>query len=430
MNGRSAGLVSLRSEKNPWLLIGVLCVAAGISNVDIFGISYVAPFIETALRLDDTQIGLLLSGFWLTFALSNYLTGAVTDRHRNHKTILVIMLVLFALGSVLPALTSAFATLLAARLLMGVFDAAVYQLPQSIVVLETPAQRHGLNMGVVQNLGGALLGVVVAPLLLVRLAEAFSWRSAFLVVAIPGLVCAALVARYVPSPRDRAESRIDIAPVRREGARLGQVLRIRNVWLSLVISCFIVAYMTIGFGFLPLYLMKIARFPASRMSIVMSVMGLAGAALGVVLPATSDRIGRKPVMIVSSILGLGTPLAALFYSGSLSALGAFVFIGNALIGAAPLTYATIPCESAPTEAASTVIGSILAISAVMGGMIGPAIAGWTADRWGLAAPLYLTIACSGAVGVLCAALSESAPRKRRIARVASRPRTGLRGQSQ
>lgn len=419
-----------RSKKNPWLLVGVLCVAAGISNVDIFGISYVAPFIETALKLDDTQIGLLLSGFWLTFAISNYCTGAVADRHRNHKSILLLMLILFALGSVLPALTSMFATLLAARLLMGIFDAAVYQLPQSIVVLETPAERHGLNMGVVQNLGGAFLGVVVAPLLLVRLAETFSWRSAFLVVALPGLACAALVARYVPSHRDRGDARNGTALARREGASLGQVLRIRNVWLSSVISCFIVAYMTIGFGFLPLYLMKVAHFAASRMSVVMSIMGLAGAALGVALPAASDRIGRKPVMLISSILGLGTPLAALYYSGPLSALGAFVFVGNALIGAAPLTYATIPCESAPPEAASTVIGFILAISAVIGGMMGPAIAGWSAGRWRLTAPLYLMIGCCAVVGVLCAALSESAPRKRRSDRETSRPGARVRGEAQ
>jgi MFS family permease len=395
------------------MLIAVLCLAAGVSNIDIFGISYVTPFIEKSLRFDNTQIGLLLSGFWLTFAISNYLTGVVADRHRNHKAILIVMLLLFACFSVLPALTSMFSTLLAARLLMGVFDAGVYQLPQSIVVLETPAERHGLNMGIVQNLGGAFLGVVVAPLLLVRLAQAFSWRTAFLVVALPGLVCAALVARVVPSRRARPASPL---PAVRESRRseafgLAQVLRIRNVWLSMLISCFIVGYMTIGIGFLPLYLMRIDRFPAARMSVVMSIMGLAGAVLGVALPAASDRIGRKPVMIVSSVLGMGMPLAALYDTGSLAALAACIFIGSALIGAAALTYATIPCESAPAEATSTVIGVILAVSAVVGGVAGPSVAGWSADRWGLAAPLVLALACCAVSAVLCTALKESAPRK-------------------
>jgi ACS family hexuronate transporter-like MFS transporter len=304
----------LGTTKRQWLLVGVLCVAAGISNVDIFGISYVAPFIASGLNLDNTQIGMLLSGFWLTFAISSYFTGAAADRHRNHKSILLVMLLLFAFGSMLPALTSMFATLLATRLLMGIIDAAVYQLPQSIVVLETPVERHGLNMGIVQNLGGAFLGVVIAPLLLVRLAAAFGWRSAFLVVALPGLLCAALVARYVPARGTAEESRQGDGHSRRGGRRLAEVLRIRNVWLSAMISCFIVGYMTIIFGFMPLYLMKVRHLDATRMSVVMSIAGLSGAVLGVMLPAASDRLGRKPVMLVSSVLGMGTPLAALYYT--------------------------------------------------------------------------------------------------------------------
>lgn len=401
----------MRPERSQWLLVGVLCVAAGISNVDIFGISYVTPFIQTALKLDNIQIGLLLSFFWLPFAISSYVTGAVADRWRNHKAILLVALVLFALGSILPALTSMFATLLAARLLMGALDATVYQLPQSIVVLETPVDRHGLNMGIVQNAGGSLLGVVVAPLLLVRFAAVYGWRSAFLVVAVPGLICAVLVSRFVPAAYASDASRHGGGPGRERSRRFAEVLRVRNVWLSAVISCFIVGYMTITFGFIPLYLVRIAHWQPTSMSIVMSVAGLSSAVLGVVLPAASDRIGRKPIMLVSSVLGVGTPLVILYYTGPLPAVCVFVFIGTAMMGAAPLTYATIPCESAAAEFTSSVIGFILALSAVVGGVIGPAIAGWSADRWGLAAPLYLTIVCCGVVGVLCAGLIESAPRR-------------------
>ena len=410
-------------QKNPWLLLAVLCVAAGVSNIDIFGISYVAPFIETGLKLNNAQIGLLLSGFWLTFAVSNYVCGEVADRHQNHKEFLVAVLLLFAFGSVLPAMTSMFTTLLAARLLMGLFDAGVYQLPQSIVVLDTPPERHGLNMGIVQNLGGALLGVVVAPLLLVHLATVYSWRAAFLVVALPGLVCAALVAHYVPSHRPRTGARHDHSLDSEGLARFSSALRIRNVWLSTVISCFMIGYMTISFGFLPLYLIKIAHFPAVRMGIVMSTMGLSGALLGVALPAASDRMGRKPIMILSCLLGVGTPLAAMYYSGPLAGLSAFVFVGSTMVGAAPLTYATIPCESAPPESTSSIIGFILALSALVGGVVGPAAGGWIADRWGLAAPLYLAIGCCLVNAVLCTALKESAPRIKKTGEAANSPVT-------
>jgi len=401
------------ATRNPWILVASLCLAAGLSNIDQFGISYVAPFIQRSLHFDDTQIGVLLASFWLTFSISNYVTGVVADRTRSHKRMLVLLLLLFASGSVAPALTSVFATLLAARLVMGVFDASVYLLPQSIVMLETPVERHGLNMGIVQNLGGAFFGMVIAPLLLVWLAGTFGWRAAFLVVAFPGIACAMLVARHAPPRPSREAVRRERALDPASGANLGQLLRIRNVWLSAVISCFIIGYLTMGLGFLPLYLVNAAHFAASRMSLVVSVMGLAGAVLGIVLPAASDRVGRKPVMLLSSVLGLGMPLAVLYYTGPLPVLCALVFVGSALFGAAPLTFAAIPCESAPAAATSTVIGIILAIGALVGGVAGPAAAGWCADRWGLAAPLYLTIGCCVGVSLASTALVESAPRRRR-----------------
>lgn len=402
-------------ERNKWLLIAVLCVSLGISSVDVFGISYVVPFIESSLKLDNAQIGLVLSGFWLTFAISSYVAGVLADRYRSHKRLLLIMLVLFALGSVLPALTSMFATLLAARLLMGIFDGGVYQLPQSLVILETPTEWHGLNMGIVQSFGAALLGVVLAPLVLVRLAEAYGWQSAFLVVALPGLVCAALVARFVPSRRVRAPSREGGVLDNPQSPSRAQVLRIHNVWLTAVISCFVVGYMAIVFGFLPLYLVKTGHYDASSMSIIMSILGFAIATLGVTLPGASDHIGRKPVMIAATALGVTTPLAALYFSGPMAELGALVFVGTAILGASPLAFATIACESAPAGSVSTVIGFIIALSFVVGGVIGPAVAGWCADRWGLAAPLYLATACAAIASILSVALIESAPRRRKVA---------------
>ena len=92
------------------------------------------------------------------------------------------------------------------------------------------------------------------------------------------------------------------------------------MWLCAAGSCLTVAYVTIGSGFLPLFYVKVRQFSPQQMSTLMSVLGISSLALGVVLPAISDRIGRKPLAIVASIADMVCPLAAIYYSGPAAVL--------------------------------------------------------------------------------------------------------------
>jgi predicted MFS family arabinose efflux permease len=399
----------MRPEKSEMRIVAILCLTVGVVNFEMLGISNLIPFIEPDLHLNNKQIGMLLSGFWLTFAISSYLAGARTDAHGKYKALLLVMLLLFSGASILSGFAQSFTLLLVTRLLMGLLDGPIYLIPQSIVVLESPAEHSGLNMGIVQNLGTGILGAFVAPLLLVNLASNYSWRVGFFVVALPGLICAALVSRYVREPIARIHVRG--AARSNDVSGLRDILRFRNVWLCTVISSLALCYITVTFGFLPLFFIKIRHFTPGQMSVLMSLLGVSGLVLGIALPAFSDRIGRKPIIFGASLLSAVSPLAAMYYSGPVAILGLFVFVGWALAGAAALTFATIPCESVPARSMSTAIGLILAVSTLLGGVVGPAVAGWSADKWGVSAPLFLTIGCCVVVAVTSLAMQETAPAK-------------------
>src|SRR6202034_793256 len=105
-----------------------------------------------------------------------------------------------------------------------------------------------------------------------------------------------------------------------DGGGLRAVLRVRNIWLCTVSSCFFVAYVTITVVFLPLFLIKIRHFAPQQMGMLMSVLGISGLVLGVVVPAVSDHVGRKPMMIAGGLLAMLCPLATMYYSGPLAIL--------------------------------------------------------------------------------------------------------------
>ena len=390
-------------------IVAVLSLSWGLALFDVIGIDFLMPFIAPNLKLSNTQIGLLFSLYWLPFGLSSYLTGELTDRVGKPRTLLLAAMLLFSLGSVLPALASSFTWLLISRLLMGLLTGPILPLAQTIVAIECPAERRGVDMGIVQNVGTSVLGLC-EPILLVALAERWNWRVGFVAVALPGLVCAALLAlslRRAPEPQ-----RVVDADSRRRGRPgLLEVLRYRNVWLCVIAATLFTAFVLVGRGYLPLVYVQLRHMSPQRMSILMTVLSISGLALGILFPALADRIGRKPATVISSLLGAVFALAGLYYSGPDVVLGLLMFIGWAPAGASILFLATVPSESVPVNSISTAIGLTFAIGTLVGGFLGPALAGWSADHWGLQSSLLLQAGCAIAMAVIALGLRETKPTK-------------------
>jgi MFS family permease len=350
------------------------------------------------------------------------MTGALTDKLGRRKQLLVAALLLFSVASVLSGLAGNFAALLAARLLMGLLEGPILPLAQSIVALESADTRRGLNIGIVSSVGSALLGSFAAPLLLVRLAEQFGWRSGFFAVVVPGLICAALAARFLREPAPSEPLSPDSAPHESQGTlTLTTVLRSRNIWLCAFCACLFLAFTTIGVGFLPLLYLNVRHLSPDQMSQLMSVLGISSLILGIGLPALSDRIGRKPVAVIGTLLGTLCPLAAMYKGGTLPILALMMFLGWAPGGTYSLFLSTIPSESVPPRAMSTAMGFILAASTLVGGFAGPTLAGWAADRWGLNAPMLMLVACSTAMAAASLALRETAPTRKSQASLLTAP---------
>jgi MFS family permease len=394
--------------------VAVLSLSWGLVLFDVISIDFLMPFIAPNLKLSNTQIGLLFSLYWLPFGLSSYATGELTDRVGKPRTLLLVAMLLFSIGSVLPALATSFTTLLITRLLMGLLEGPILPLAQTIVAVECPAERRGVDMGIVQNVGTSVLGLF-EPILLVAVAVRWGWRVGFFAVALPGLICAVLIGlslRRAPEPKNVVDSAsAGSSPRRRQGIR--EVLRYRNVWLCVVAASLFTAFVLIGRGYLPLVYVQLRHMSPQRMGLLLTVLSISGLALGVIFPALADRIGRKPAAVISSLLGVVFPLAGLYYAGPDTVLALLMFIGWAPAGASILFLATIPSETVPVHSVSTAIGLTFAIGTLVGGFLGPALAGWSADRWGLQSSLLLEAGCAIAMALISLGLRETKPTEQR-----------------
>jgi predicted MFS family arabinose efflux permease len=266
-------------------------------------------------------------------------------------------------------------------------------------------------MGVMQNFGSNILGSFLAPLLLVFIADHWGWRASFFLAGVPGLVMAVLIARYVREPQRRPRPAAAAAMAAGAGAELSHfaMLRYRNMILCVLMSIVMVAWMVLGWAFLPLFYDKVRHISREGGSVLMSLLGLSAAFFSFIVPRLSDRYGRRPVVVGFNLLGLLVPLAALYSDSSLYLLGALIFLGWSASGTFPLFMGTIPSETIPARYVATSLGLTVGIGEILGGVSGPAVAGWAADRYSLAAPMFIQAGCAVAGALLALALKETAP---------------------
>lgn len=388
------------------LLVGLLSLNFGVLFFDRNALNFLMPFVQPDLGLNNTQVGMLASALSLTWAISGFLIGRLSDRTGRRKSIIVVATLAFSLCSFVSGIASSFLMLFGARLLMGFAEGGVLPISQSLTAFEVSPDRRGLAMGVMQNLGSNLLGSTAAPLLLVAIATAAGWRSAFFVAALPGLILAAAIWLFVrePSPLIAGEAegheRLSIAAAFAE----------RNILLCAGISVLLVSYLVICWAFMPLFLTQVRGFDPSVMGWLMATLGISAGVGSFVVPGISDVVGRKPVMVIVPLIGVILPLGAMFMAGSPWLLAVIFFFGWALNGVFPMFMATIPSETVDPRHTATVLGLVMGTGEVLGGVFGPALAGVAADHFGLRAVLWIMLGLCIAAGVLALGLRETAPR--------------------
>jgi len=387
-------------------MVATLGVAIGLMSVDQGSPSYLMPFVKPALQLDNAQIGVSVSAYWVMFAIGSSLAGVASEA-LGRKRLLVLLLASFALCSVLPSLARNFTQFAATRAVMGLQAGALFALSQSIIAQGSSPTTMGRNMGLVTGFAGNIFGMLLGPVVLVQVAVALGWRAGFLTVMAPMVLCALFAWAVLREPES-----LPTHGTSSSSSLFTEIAGIRNVWLCGLLCSLFVAYVSLGLAFLPLYLMEARELSSAQMSLVISLLGLSAIVYSVVLPLVADRIGRKPTLVAASLLSVGAPLAALYLESSLLVLGMVLFFGWGIAGTGSFWTGTIPSESVPTRLVAKALGAIIAFGVLVGGLAGPSLAGLAADRRGMGAPLQLLMGCAVLSAVLSLALRETAPGRR------------------
>ena len=393
------------NRENTTLLI--MGLTFGFVFVDRLSINFLMPFITDELKINNTQIGLLASALAVSWAISGYILSNYCTKNGNRVAVLIGSVVLFSLLTVFSSFSTSFIVLLGFRILMGVAEGPVLPISQSILIESSSEKRRGFNMGFVQNAAANLFGSVLAPMVLIYVAENYGWRNAFIVAGVPGLLVAYLIYRFIHLPKSVSSEQ---ASASNSGIHLLDLLKNRNVVVSMFLSCMMVTWMFSQLVFMPVYLTKIQHYTGYQMGTVMSVLGISAVVSGLVVPSLSDMFGRTTVFRLFALLSIFCPLCILYlyqYQGMMMISMFVLYFG---LGAVPLVMATIPSESVSAKHIVGTLGVVMGVSEVLGGFIGPSLSGVLADHFGMQAAFYFASTLALCAFLLSFALKETAPK--------------------
>lgn len=220
-------------QRYAWYTVSVLMVAYTLSYLDRQILSLLVGPIRADLGISDTQVGLLQGlAFVVLFVLAGLPFGIWADRG-TRKRIIGLGVAFWSLMTAACGLARGFGQLFAARVGVGVGEAALAPAAYSMIADYVPPATRGRALGLfaigvylgigLSTLAGGLVYdwlAALGPLALPWGTSLAPWQLTFIVIGLPGLAVAAWALSLREPVRRGAASQARAVPVRATAAFL------------------------------------------------------------------------------------------------------------------------------------------------------------------------------------------------------------------
>jgi predicted MFS family arabinose efflux permease len=295
-------------------VLGVLTTTCVLSYLDRNILGILLPHIKAEFELEDWQLG-LLSGpvFSLIFTALTIPIAVVADR-TNRRNVIAICTFFFSVMTLLCGYAAHFWQLLVGRFGVGIGEAGTLPATNSMIADLYPPEKRTSALAVYSS--GTNIGLLIGFFAGGLIADAYGWRSAFLMASAPGLLIVALMFVTIAEPAKRSQA---LEPVRPSFVgSLRHLLRLKAYrWMiaGAAISSFSLAG---SLAFVSLFLVQSHGLTTSQVGpIIAGISGVLGGLATYLSGFIADRLGRRSlgaIVLVPAIgLAAAAPLIPIFY---------------------------------------------------------------------------------------------------------------------
>ena len=378
-------IISTR-QKGYTLFVLVLVFTSSHVDRQIMGI--LGQPIKESLQISDTQLGLLTGIMFAVFYATLGMPMAMWADRRNRRNLISFSVFLWSGMTALCGAAASFTQLLLLRIGVGVGEAGSNPPSHSIIADLYPKEERATAMAIFGT--GINWGILIGFLVGGWINEWYGWRTAFVVVGLPGIFLAVLVRFTLKDPpRGYAEAKGQELPKAKPPPfwRVAKFMFNNPVLRNIVAAGTLIAFT--GYAsviWVPIYLVRIHGMGTGEVGTYLALFIGVGGAVGIYLGGRlADLLAARHgeqwlpwIVAVTSLLGIpflyfcfmaGTQTGALWAYALPAALGTvYVAPGFALIQ-----------NQTPTEMRSVAAAINLFISNIIGLGLGPFSVGFFSD---------------------------------------------------
>jgi predicted MFS family arabinose efflux permease len=323
-------MTDLPSRHERWML-ATLAVIQFTATLDFMVMMPLAPQFTRLFGISAQEFGFLISAYTFAAAVAGVVTSIFIERF-DRKRLLLAIYSGFVVSAIVTASAQSYPMLLAARALAGIFGGVLGGIVFTIIGDAVPAARRGRATGIVMtSFSIATVAGVPAALLLGNL---FSWRAAFVLVALLGVACALVARRTLP--------RVEHAGRGRHHAAWPDFLRTLTYPNHLRAFLFTFLMMLSGFTVIPyvsLYVTSNIGLPERDLPLVYLAGGVATFFTARWIGRWADRAGKRQVYRRVAWISIA-PLIAITHAPGLPLLAVlalttlfFIFVPGRMVPA-------------------------------------------------------------------------------------------------
>jgi MFS transporter, ACS family, D-galactonate transporter len=361
------------------VVLGLLAISVFINYVDRGNLSIAAPMLKDELGISASQLGILLSAFFWTYACLQPFSGWLVDR-LNVNWVFAGGFFLWSAATAATGIVHTFSVLLVLRLLLGIGESVAYPSYSKIIALNFPEEHRGLANAVIA--AGLVLGPGFGMLFGGLLMARFGWRPFFIVLGLASLLWLVPWLKWMPKKRDAFHLGTTDSP------GLSEFLQLRSAWGTCIglfcgnyVNYFLITW-------LPFYLVRERNFSMDDMAKIGGIAYLLGACFATLSGWLSDRwisSGATPSRVRKTFVGGGLAFSGIFIglavvSGPLYCVVALI-LGVIFFGVSSSNLWAITQTLAGPSAAGRWTGFQNCVGN-LAGVVAPALTGFVLDRTG------------------------------------------------
>ncbi|WP_339783715.1 MFS transporter [Paenibacillus sp. FSL R7-0313] len=368
----------MHSKHFKYIVLTLLFLGWCLGNLDRFVINYAIVGITQDLGLGASAQGIILSSFFLGYAIMQIPGGALADRFGYRKVILV-SLFSWSVFTILTGSAWSLFSLIFVRFLFGIGEGSFFPSGSKAIATNFPINQRSGAMSIMLS-SAAIMGVIT-PILTGHALVTIGWRNLFYIIGAVGILITALMFFLLKEPAKPALANSHSG--QQPKTSLKTVLKTPMIW-NLFISYFSIYAVNWGLqSWMPTYMVNVRGLDMTQMGLLAAIPALVSIFTMILSGYVLDRIPAGKDRIIASVFGV---LVALFLylmgsAGSITTFITYMTIVTAMAGFISTLIISKSLKTMPESVVATANGFINT-GAQLAGFLTPMLIGFLVEASG------------------------------------------------